>query len=192
MPGYVVTAVFEVGGGKVPTGRDVLAAHWGPGHRFSYCDGNTLTLVAEVVSPRVADAFETVLSRAEQRWQGRTGHQLPAPSILRMQTSVPPEIKVAAGAVGRGPDGLIAESAAQLAGRLRATRAALADLERRMPWPGRDGGPTAWPGDDDPDDGGLAGVREPRRPGPGPAPVGEVLEEPRSLPEIERLLPQRP
>jgi hypothetical protein len=131
MPGYVITAVFEVDRGKIRCGRDVLAAAWGRGHRFSYCDGRTLTLVAEVRAPDRARAFEAVLSRVE-RLPAEIGRFLPPPSTLRVQMVVPEE-KVVAGAVGRGPDCMIAESAARVAARLRATRAALAELESGSP-----------------------------------------------------------
>jgi hypothetical protein len=165
MPGYVITAVFEVGGGKIRLGRDVLAAGWGRGHRFSYCDGRMLTLVADVTAADRAQGFELVLSRAERLWVELGGEPLHPPVTLRVQTVVPEE-KVVAGAVGRGPDGLIAGSAARVAARLRATRAALADLEAQL-WP-RNG----------PDD--------------GPSGTGTVaLDEPRPLPEIEALLPPR-
>jgi hypothetical protein len=190
MPGYVITAVFEVAGGKIRLGRDVLAPGWGPGHRFSYCDGRMLTLVAEVRAPEPGYAFELMLSRAEQLWVDLGAEPLPPPETLRVQTVVPEE-KVVAGAVGRGPDRFIAESAAKVAARLRATRAALADLEGQLwPWSGGPDGPREG-GDEPPDDGGLAGVREPLRPGPGPGPSAEALQEPRSLPEVEALLPQR-
>jgi hypothetical protein len=38
-----------------------------------------------------------------------------------------------------------------------------------------------WPDDGPDDDGGLAGVREPRRPMPGPPPLARALEEPQTL-----------
>src|SRR3954463_10016364 len=50
MARFAVTAVFEVGPGKVPRGADVLERVSIPGkatHRFSYCDGRTLTVVID-------------------------------------------------------------------------------------------------------------------------------------------------
>ena len=132
MPGYVITVVFEVGGGRVRTGRDVLRAAWGRGHRFSYCDGTTLVLVVERRAAGRADAFDSVLARAEQLWVEAGGERLPPPCRVRVEAVVP-EPKVVGGAVGRGPDGLFADSAARIAARLRATRAALAELEELSP-----------------------------------------------------------
>jgi hypothetical protein len=140
MPGFVVTAVFEVGGGpggpggpgrssrEDRSGRDVLATSWGPGHRFSYYDGHTLTLVVEVVGADRAEVSETVLSVAGRRWAELGGRPLPHPSALQLQDVVP-QAMVVPGVVGRGPDGLFADSAAGLAARLRATRAALVALD---------------------------------------------------------------
>jgi hypothetical protein len=186
MASFVITAIFEVGAGRVPLGKDVVARPWGAGHQFSYCDGRMLTLVVEVSAPDVNQAFEAVLSRAEYAWEGLTGNSLPAPSTLRLQASVPQE-KVVAGAVGRGPDRLFAEAAAARAAHLRAAVAALTDLQgfgRR----GRRTGPAPWTDPDDPpDDGGLAGVREPRRPGPGPGGGAVALELPPPFPAAGRL-----
>ncbi|HEY6793377.1 MAG TPA: hypothetical protein VI248_01700 [Kineosporiaceae bacterium] len=157
MRGYVITAVFEVNGGKIRLGRDVLASAWGHGHRFSYCDGRMLTLVVEVRASDGTHAFEALLSRSERLWAELGGEPLPPPVTLRVQ-SVVPEEKVVAGAVGRGPDRLIAESAAKVAARLRATRAALASLDDSI---------RGWS---------FGGLDAPR-------------QEPRSLPEVEALLP---
>jgi len=194
MPGYVITAVFEVEGGKIRLGRDVLSPWWGRGHRFSYCDGRTLTLVVEVAAPGRSQAFESVLGRVEGLWTELGGDPLPPPSTVRLQTVLPEE-KVVAGAVGRGPDGVIAEATARLTAQLRATRSALGELEGRLgSWPGRAGrpGPRTLPPDEPPDDGGLAGTREPRRPRPGPGPVAETLDEPAGPPSgVDDLLPPR-
>src|SRR3954453_20853668 len=54
---YAVTLVFEVGQGKVPRGADVLNRMTilrRAVHRFSYCDGRTLTVVVDW-SARTAD-----------------------------------------------------------------------------------------------------------------------------------------
>src|SRR5512134_320744 len=133
MTGFVITAVFEVESGRAPLGKDVIARQWGGGHQFSFCDGRMLMLVVEVTAVDSTHAFETVLSRAEHAWEVLTGQTLPAPSTLRVQTVVPPEIKVAAGAVGRGPDRLLAEAAASRVAHLRAAVGALADLQRLGP-----------------------------------------------------------
>jgi hypothetical protein len=157
MPGYVVTAVYDVSGARIPSGREVLADEWGPGHRFSYCDGRVLTLVAEAWAADRAPALAAVLSRAERLWRDGGGDPLPAPTSLRIQAVVP-HAEPVPGAVGRGPDRVFAESTARLAARLRATRAALADLESQLsPW--------------------------------APVPAGAPLDEPRSLPDVEALLP---
>jgi hypothetical protein len=127
MPGYVITAVFEVDGGPIPTG-DVLGSGWNGGRRFSSCVDGVLTLVVEVRAESRAHAFESVLSRAEERWVAAGGRPLPPPTTLQVRAVVPQE-QVLAGPVGRGPDRVLAESAARVAARLRATRAALAELD---------------------------------------------------------------
>jgi hypothetical protein len=164
MPGYVITAVFDVGGGSIPAG-DVSRCGWGGGLRFASCQGGVLTLVVEVAAPDRAHAFEEVLSHAERQWVAAGGSALPPPSTLRVQAVVPHE-RVLAGPVGRGPDRMIAESAARVAARLRATRTALAELEGQ--WT------ATW-------------SRWPDEPGAG-APEAEEL---RSLPDVEALLPRR-
>jgi hypothetical protein len=134
MRGFVVTAVFdvdpEVARRAAASGRNVLADVWGLGHRFSYLDGHTLTLVVEVLAEDRAEAFDLVVDRAEQLWTDRGISPLPTPTTLHVQP-VLPEAKMLPGLRGRGPDSLIAESAARAEARLRATRAALAELELR-------------------------------------------------------------
>lgn len=185
MASFVITAVFEVESGRAPLGKDVVARQWGAGHQFSYCDGRMLTLVVEVAAVDSTRAFDTVLSRAESVWEALTGQTLPAPSTLRLQTVVPQE-KVVAGAVGRGPDRLFAEAAAGRAAHLRAAVSALTDLQLfgRRSRPRPDAGPWREFGDPD-DDGGLAGVREPRRPGPGPGGTAVALELPPPFPLLD-------
>jgi len=169
MPGYVITSVFEVGGGKVPLGADVLAAGWGIGHRFSYCDGRMLTLVVELTAIDVGAAFESLLSRAELVWH-QLGHgTLGSPVSLRVQSAVEPE-RVPAGIPPAEPS---AGAAAAQRVRLGALQAFLRHrrvaLRRETPvlmpevalW-------VVPPDDEPPDEGGLAGVREPRRPSPAP------------------------
>jgi hypothetical protein len=78
-----------------------------------------------------AQACDQLLSRAGQVWAGPGGEPLPAPATVRLEPVVPHE-KVVAGAVGRGPDRMFAESAATVAARLSATCAALAELEGQL------------------------------------------------------------
>jgi hypothetical protein len=166
VPGFVVTAVFVLESGpatgwKVPLGSDVLGVALGPGHRFSYSDGRTLTVVYELVAVREAAAFEAALSRIENAWQKVGGKELPAPSTLRLQRAVPFET-VAAGLPGRSSDSR-RKAAARAIRRLRYFDQAIDPLQRLRIW-----ADLPW-GDDGPDDdGGLAGVHEPRRPSPGP------------------------
>lgn len=169
MPGFVVTAVFVLGreaaaGWKVPLGPDVLASSLGPGHRFSYCDGGTLSVVLELVAADDALAFETVLGRVERAWAGLGGGELPAPTTLRLQRTVPPD-RIPAGRPGSAPR--IQAARDRVLGRGRARGLVFfsppgdplaVEADRWAPWP--------W--DDPDDDGGLAGVREPRRSGPDP------------------------
>lgn len=184
MVNFVITAVFEVKSGRVPLGKDVIARAWGTGHEFSYCDGRMLTIVVEVRAPDSNYAFEVVLSRAEAVWEMTTGETLPAPSTLRLQRVVPEE-KVAAGAVGNGPDRLFAEAAASRVANLRAAAAALTDLQRRS-WRGRRSDPEpGWGNDDPPDDSGLAGVCESRRPSPGQGGIAVTLQLPPPFPLLE-------
>jgi len=167
MPGFVVTAVFVLDGApaagwKVPLGADVLAPTLRPGHRFSYCDGHTLSVVLELTAARDSAAFETALDRIEQAWTALGGGDLTAPTTLRLQREVPPELV---------PAGRPGTAAAREAEKLRALQQLRLDVLR-----GRADDLTAWlrgrhghPDDDGwDDDGGLAGVREPRRPNPGP------------------------
>jgi hypothetical protein len=180
MARFVITAVFEVGPGRVPLGRDVVGTAWGPGHEFSYCDGRMLTIVVEVPAPDPSHAFEIVLSHAGTVWETLVGEALPAPSILRLQHMIPEE-KVVAGPVGRGPDRLFAEAAASRAAHLRAAVAAMTDLQRRGRRSRRpDAGP-GWECDDSPGDGGLAGARA------GSGGVVTALQLPPPFPLIEDL-----
>ena len=160
MPGFVITSVFEMDGGKHPLGSDVLAGSWGMGHRFSYCDGRMLTLVVELTAIDVAAAFEAVLSRAEMVWQG-LGYGTLGPAVtMRVQGAVEPA-QVPAGIPPAVPDEAGRGKRRKIA---RVLRYGSADVdldgltaELRKP-----------PNDEPPDDGGLAGMREPRRPKPAP------------------------
>jgi hypothetical protein len=182
MPGFVVTVVFDVDAGKAPLGADVLAQACGMGHRFSYCDGRMLTLVAQVTAADRAGAFEAVLSRAEMVWAGLGHGPLAAPTTVRIQgevgtESVPAGLPGAPGAAGPQPPNPAARSVAQWRAQAvaAATDAYLHRRRRGLKW---------WTGDqppDPPDDGGLAGVREPRRPAPGSGGMAAALEPPRPL-----------
>lgn len=182
MPGFVITVVFDVDGGKSPLGADVLAQAWGMGHRFSYCDGRMLTLVAELTAADRAAAFEALLSRAEMVWTGLGFGPLPAPTTVRLQGAVDTE-SVPAGSPGRSGTGSAHPSrVARTAAHLRAAAAAASgdayQIRRRMlELKGRDGDQSP----DPPDDGGLAGVREPRRPAPGSGGMAAALVPPRPL-----------
>jgi hypothetical protein len=105
MPGFVITVVFDVEGGKLPLGADVLAQAWGMGHRFSYCDGRMLTLVVELTAADRAGAFEALLSRAEMIWVGLGFGSLAAPTTVRIQGAVEP-LSVPAGSPGAGRSGV--------------------------------------------------------------------------------------
>lgn len=186
MASFVITAVYEVESGRVPLGKDVVAKRWGPGHQFSYCDGRMLTLVVEVAATDSNRAFEVVLSRAEHIWEYLVGQRLPAPTTLRLQTVVPEEAVIPAGAVGRGPDRILADAAAGRVAQLRAAVAALSDLQLRGRRP-RHRPDAGWSGEggDPEDDGGLAGVREPRRPGPGHGGAAVALQLPPPFPLMD-------
>jgi hypothetical protein len=129
MPRYVITAVFGVRGGNVPLGPDVLATAWGRRHRFSYCDGWTLTLVVEQPAEDQGEAVAEVLSWAELLWHEAAGQALPAPSTLRVQTVVLPTEAAVTGPARCGPDAVIAASLGRRVARLRATRQALVELD---------------------------------------------------------------
>jgi hypothetical protein len=181
MPGFVITVVFDVEGGKSPLGAEVLAQAWGMGHRFSYCDGRMLTLVAELTAPDRSRAFEALLSRAEMVWAGLGFGPLSAPTTVRIQGAVDVE-SVPAGVPGAPGSGQGQPAEADRAtARLRAQAVAsaadahLRRLRRERRW--RDGEPPS----DPPDDGGLAGVREPRRPAPGSGGMAAALVPPRPL-----------
>ncbi len=155
---YQVVAVWRVEHPKVPQGADLFAAVWPRGLRASLFDGRSLTVVADVRADSPEDARALVAGRAVLAWQAVAGEPLGAPEQCRV---VPRSAPVGV------PAGLLPRRAGLPVFGERDVR------ERR--WPGRRGrGPDAGPGSDPrgphdpPDDGGLAGVREPRRPKPGP------------------------
>jgi len=174
MPGYVITSVFEVGDGKPPLGPGVLERAWGRGHRFSYCDGRMLTLVVEFTAADERVAFEVLLTRAETAWRSVAHGALGRAVTLRVQGAV--DEKVAAGAPARADAG---------------KRRKVARVLRYFDGPDREDLQVAIARglpDDFPDDGGLAGVREPRRPRPGPPGLGAARALPGPGP-VEPLLP---
>jgi hypothetical protein len=165
---FSVTTVFEVPAGKSPRGPDVLERMVLPDravHRFSYCDGRSLTAVVDWRSARPEQACADAVLGIRLVWAQITGHDPGPPLTVRVRALDLPA-RVSAGARGREyrwlPD-------ATGHGRL-------VPVESGPTW-GPDGD---WPRPPD-DDGGLAGVREPRRPKPSPGSAAVSLEEPRLL-----------
>jgi hypothetical protein len=161
MARFAVTAVFEVGPGKVPRGADVLDQVTIPGkatHRFSYCDGRTLTVVIDWTADTETAARDAAVTGLRLAWAGLTGSDPGDPLSVRSRSLTPKVVaRVAAGArrlTSWHPEGLPVPDPIEA-------------LPKRFD-----------DGDDDPDDGGLAGVREPRRPKPGPGHLSAALDEP--------------
>jgi hypothetical protein len=157
---YAVTLVFEVGTGKVPRGADVLSRMTvlrRATHRFSYCDGRTLSLVVDWNARSAEQAGDEAVLATRLVWAQLTGDDPGEP--LSRQVRPLRAARVAAGL--RGPlervPGVLVQDALKEGGRVRWRR------ER----------------DDGDDDGGLAGVREPRRPKPAPPHLSAALAEPR-------------
>jgi hypothetical protein len=173
MPRYVITSVFELGAGKQPLGADVLGQAWGMGHRFSYSDGRMLTLVAEVTAPDTPAAFEALLSRAEMVWQDLGHGPLGTAVTVRIQAGVDPQ------PVPAGLPPADTGTGRPRRGRVARVLRYVNPLERVLDDVG-----LPWRDDEDPpDDGGLAGVREPRRPKPAPPGLHAV----RDLPDAQDL-----
>lgn len=100
---YAVTAVFEVGPGKVPHGADVLDRMQisdKATHRFSYCDGRTLTVVIDWTSAAQEQASADVVLAVRLVWAQLTGTDPGKPLSLRVRSLTPVE-RVSAG-VRRG------------------------------------------------------------------------------------------
>jgi hypothetical protein len=161
MARFAVTAVFEVGPGKVPRGPDVLERATVTGkatHRFSYCDGRTLTVVMDWTAGSEGEARDAALTGLRLAWAGLTGVDPGDPLSVRIRCLTPkPVARIAAGArrlTSWHPEGLPALDRIE-------------ELPRRFD-----------DGEDHDEDGGLAGVREPRRPKPGPGHLSAQLEEP--------------
>jgi hypothetical protein len=161
---YAVTAVFEVGPGKVPRGADVLdrmRISDKATHRFSYCDGRTLTVVIDWTAGSPEQASNDAVVAVRLVWAQLVGTDPGKPLSLRVRP-LTPIARVSAG-VRRGLETVRPgrETSERLLHRLEVLP------ERFFEDP------------DDPDDGGLAGVREPRRPKPGPGHMSAAREEPR-------------
>jgi hypothetical protein len=159
---YAVTLVFEVGTGKVPRGADVLSRMTVPRravHRFSYCDGRTLTVMVDWSARTPAQAVDEAVLTTRLVWAQLTGDDPGEPLSRQVR-----------------PLG-VARVAAGLGGPLERVAGALVEDAPRS-GRARD---AKWRRDrEDPDDdGGLAGVREPRRPKPAPPHLSAALEEPR-------------
>jgi hypothetical protein len=160
MARFAVTAVFEVGPGKVPRGADVLERVSIPGkatHRFSYCDGRTLTVVIDWTADSERAARELAVTGLRLAWAGLTGTDPGDPLSVRIRCLTPKRLaRVAAGTrrlTSWHPEGLPVLDPIEVL-------------------------PKRFGDDDDADDGGLAGVREPRRPKPGPGHLSAALDEP--------------
>jgi hypothetical protein len=160
MARFAVTVVFEVGPGKVPRGADVLDRVTIPGkatHRFSYCDGRTLTVVIDWTADSEGAARDAAVTGLRLAWAGLTGTDPGDPLSVRLRSLTPKVVARVAAGVRRvtswHPEGLPIDD----------------PIEVR---------PERFDDGDDPDDGGLAGVREPRRPKPGPGHLSAALDEP--------------
>ncbi|MGN6635098.1 MAG: hypothetical protein ACTHJ6_06490, partial [Oryzihumus sp.] len=147
----------------VPRGADVLSRMTilkRAIHRFSYCDGRTLTVVVDWNARSAQQAGDEAVLATRLVWAQLTGDDPGEP--LSRQVRPLRAARVPAGlreVLERVPGVLVDEASAVKpgTGRLRWRR------ER----------------DDPDDDGGLAGVREPRRPKPAPPHLSAALEEPR-------------
>ena len=158
---YAVTLVFEVGRGKVPRGADILSRMTVPRraiHRFSYCDGRTLTVVVDWSARTAAQAVDEAVLTTRLVWAQLTGDDPGDPLSRQVR-----------------PLG-VARVAAGLGGPLERVAGVLVEDAPRV---GRTGDPRRRRDQGDDDDGGLAGVREPRRPKPAPPHLSAALSEPR-------------
>jgi hypothetical protein len=168
MARFAVFAVWSVDDGKVPRGGEVLRRAAIRGLRFSYYDGVRLTVLADARADSAADAIALVVGRVAIGWQALGGAAaLGAPEFSQAQlASGLPGVPAGIGPRSR-PDlrGLLGgRSVPRGSGRnepliMVDDRLGLVERSDLDGWD-----------DDEPDDGGLAGVREPRRPRPGPGP----------------------
>src|SRR5919206_615214 len=100
---FCVTAVFEVPPGKSPRGPDVLERMVLPDravHRFSYCDGRSLTAVVDWRAARPEQACADAVLGIRLVWAQITGHDPGPPLSVRVRVLDLPA-RVAAGARGR-------------------------------------------------------------------------------------------
>ena len=182
MSRFEVHAVWLVEGPKVVRGTGLLSGSWPSGLVLSHYDGRVLTVVAEVRARTEDDARALVAGRVVLAWQDRTGQPLGGPDRVRVRRRDRRDA-VAAGIAGRRrrrPD-LSAGSVRSFPDRAVGADAPLLPGTGLVvgPWPDeRPDGP-----DERPDDGGLAGVREPRRPGPGPGSLSARAVPPAASPE---------
>src|SRR3954462_7314424 len=102
MARFAVTAVFEVGPGKVPRGADVLERVSIPGkatHRFSYCDGRTLTVVIDWTADSESVARDAAVTGLRLAWAALAGTDPGDPLSVRIRSLTPRVVaRVAAGA----------------------------------------------------------------------------------------------
>ncbi len=158
---YAVTLVFEVGGGKMPRGADVLdRMRLGKKavHRFSYCDGRSLTVIVDWTADSAGQACTESALAIRLVWAQLTGVDPGDPLSTRARPLRPPPLVVAGS---------------------RMSAVARREIDRRIrrrSESDRSSGPDGLDGPDD--EGGLAGVREPRRPKPTPPPLARTLQEP--------------
>ncbi len=100
---FSVTTVFEVPLGKSPRGPDVLERMVLPDravHRFSYCDGRSLTAVVDWRAPRPEQACADAVLGIRLVWAQITGHDPGPPLSVRVRVLDLPA-RVSAGTRGR-------------------------------------------------------------------------------------------
>ena len=88
MARYTVTLVFEAAGGRAPQGVDVLERVPLPErvvHRFSSCDGRTLTAVLDFRSARPASVCRATVEIIQSTWQRITGEAVGPPLRVRVR-----------------------------------------------------------------------------------------------------------
>jgi hypothetical protein len=88
MARYTVTLVFEAGRGTVPQGPDVLERLPLPEpvvHRFSYCDGRTLTAVLDFRSARPASVCRATVEAIQTAWRQISGQSVGRPLSVRVR-----------------------------------------------------------------------------------------------------------
>jgi hypothetical protein len=94
MARYTVTLVFEAGLGKGPQGPDVLESMPLPEravHRYSYCDGRTLTAVVDFRSAQPASVCRDVVEAVQRVWSQVAGVAVGAPLSVRVRPLRPPQ-----------------------------------------------------------------------------------------------------